>query len=267
MASDAAIGIFDSGMGGLSVLREIERALPSERLLFVADSAHAPYGDREPEYVQRRAHVIAEFFLQRDVKAIVVASNTTTAAAAELLRARLDPPVVAVEPAVKPAAAVTKTGVIGVLATSGTLASRRFATLRERVADGVEVVIQPCPGLVEQVEAGDLGGPETRRLIRRYVRPLVAAGADTIVLGSTHYPLLSALIGAEAGPGVTLVETGPAVARQLGRVLRERELANDAPAPARDARFWTSGDPERVHVVAGKILGRPVRFHRLPEPA
>jgi glutamate racemase len=263
MASDAPVGIFDSGMGGLSVLREIERTLPSERLLFVADSAHAPYGDRAPEYVQRRAHVISEFFLQHEAKAIVVASNTTTAAAAELLRATFALPVVAVEPAVKPAAAATKSGVIGVLATSGTLASRRFATLRERVADGVEVVIQPCPGLVEQVEAGDLSGPTTRRLVDRFVGPLVAAGADTIVLGSTHYPLLSGLIRDEAGPGVTLVETGPAVARQLGRILRERGLANDAATPAELARFWTSGDPERVHAVAGKILGRPVRFQHL----
>src|SRR5690606_34331294 len=192
--SEAAIGVFDSGVGGLSVLREIRAQLPAEDLLYVADSGAAPYGERTEEFIRGRVRAIVEFFLRRQVKAIVVACNTATAVAVELIRSQYDIPVVAVEPAVKPAAALTKSGVIGVLATSRTLSSERFARLAGNYGEGVTVLLQACPGFVEQVEKGELDSVETRGLVQRYVGPLIDQGVDTLVLGCTHYPFLRAAI-------------------------------------------------------------------------
>ena len=196
----APIGVFDSGVGGLSVLREIRRELPFEDLLYVADSGHAPYGDKSPEAIEARATAIAEFLIGEGAKAVVVACNTATGAAARLLRARYPVPIVAMEPAVKPAVELTRTGVVGVLATRRTLASNSFTVLLGRIGGAAEILLQPCPGLVERVEAGDLDGDATRALLRDYLGPLIERGADTIVLGCTHYPHLRPLIGELAGP-------------------------------------------------------------------
>jgi glutamate racemase len=183
-----AIGVFDSGVGGLSVLRHIRQLLPNERLLYVADSAHVPYGDKSKAYIEARSLRIARFLQQQGADAIVIACNTASAAAAATLRSQFEMPVIAMEPAVKPAVAASRNGIVGVLATTGTLASARFAALLERYAGAGEIITQGCPGLVEQVENGELNGMHTRALIERYTAPLLARGADTLILGCLTTP-------------------------------------------------------------------------------
>ena len=251
------IGIFDSGVGGLSVLREIHAGLPDESTLYVADSAHAPWGDKPRTFVRERGLAIAEFLIELGVKAIVIASNTGTAGAAEALRQHLAVPVVAMEPGIKPAAAATRSGIVGAIVTSTMSESERMASLLDRFGRGVRVINQPVPGLVEHVEAGDLDSDELRRLIEGYIRPLLEAGADTIVLGSTHYVFLKPLIAEIAGDGIALIDTGAAVARQLGRVMAERGLLTPT-GSKREERFWTSGDPARSAEVMAALLGRQV---------
>jgi glutamate racemase len=255
------IGVFDSGVGGLSVLREIRRELPHEDLLYVADSGHAPYGDKTLAYIERRALTIADFLLERDAKALVVACNTATGAAARLLRERYAVPVIAMEPAVKPAVARSRSGVVGVLATRQTLASDKFAALLAS-QEGAEVLAQACPGLVERVEAGDLEGEETRTLLTGYLEPLLTRGADTLVLGCTHYPHLAPLISELAGPAVAVLDSGAAVARQVRRRLAETGLL--APPRAGRAFFWTSGDPGRLYPVLARLWGGDVDLAPLP---
>ncbi|GCE09943.1 glutamate racemase [Dictyobacter aurantiacus] len=264
MDTSAPIGVFDSGMGGLTVLQALRQALPQERLLYVADSSHAPYGDKSLEYIQQRALTLTHFLLEQGVKALVIASNTTTAASVDFLRSTFPVPIVAVEPALKLAVASTRTGVVGALVTVATSQSTRFTTLLERFRQDVKVIIQPAPGLVEQIEMGELTGSATRALIERYVTPLLAAGADTIVLGSTHYPHLRPLIAEVAGPEVVLIDTGEAVARQLHRVLEARELLNEDPTPG-DVQFWTSGDTQLAQQVISLLWGTPVGVQQLPE--
>ena len=235
------IGVFDSGLGGLSVLREIRALLPNENLIYIADSAWCPYGGRPPEVIVERSSHLTECLLERGAKLVVVACNTATIAAVEHLRATYPVRFVGMEPAIKPAVAASKRGLVGVLATGAALSGQKFLKLVEQHAGGVRVITQPCPGLVERVEAGDLGGPETRALADRYVSPLLEAGVDVIVLGCTHYPFLRPLIAGLAGPDITLVETGAAVARQAARVLAADGLANDRAAPG-SIRFLTTGD-------------------------
>lgn len=263
MDASAPIGVFDSGMGGLTVLQAIRKVLPQERLLYIADSAHAPYGDKSLEYIQQRAFTLTRFLLEHGTKALVIASNTTTVAAADLLRSTFPVPIVAVEPALKLAAASTKTGVVGVLVTVVTSQSTRFAALLERFKQDVNVIIQPAPGLVEQIETGDLASPATRALVERYITPLLFAGADTIVLGSTHYPHLRPLITEIAGPEVVLIDTGEAVAHQLRRVLEARELLNEDPAPG-DEQFWTSSDTQPAQQIISLLWGTSVGVLQLP---
>lgn len=278
-SSTRPIGVFDSGVGGLSVLRHIRAALPAEDLLYVADSAHAPYGVKSPQFIEARALAIAEFLVARDAKALVVACNTATAAAISRLRERFDLPIVGMEPAVKPAAEATRSGVIGVLATSGTLESEKFADLVGRFGSRARVIVQPCPGLVEQVEQGDLAGPATRRLLEGFVAPLLAAGADTLVLGCTHYPFLAPLLRELAGPQVALIESGAAVARQLARRLAETDFSSDiTPASGHESslnlrfpsaqrqgteRFFSSGEPGLLEALLPRLWGGSAEVERL----
>jgi glutamate racemase len=264
MNTSAPIGVFDSGVGGLSVLHDIRAALPGEDLIYVADSGHVPYGSKSQEYIQQRSILLSQFLMEQGAKAIVVACNTATAAAARLLRARFSLPIVAMEPAVKPAAAATRSGVIGVLATVGTIKSAQLAALLERFGRGIEVVTQPCPGLVEQVEAGDLAGPETRALLERYIAPLMERGVDTIVLGCTHYPFLRPLIADIVGPDVALIDTGAAVARQLQRVLSAQCLSSGRAEPGGE-QFWTSADPQAALPVFACLWRKDVGVRRLPQ--
>jgi glutamate racemase len=238
------------------VLREIRRELPAEDLIYVADSAHAPYGDRDAGFIISRAVALFAFLLGKGAKAVVVASNTVTGVAVDALRARYQIPIVAIEPAVKPAAAITHSRIVGVLATTQTLASPRFARLVEAHASGIQVVTQGCPGLVEQVESGELASRETESLVRRYVEPLVAKGADTIVLGCTHYPFLADAIGEAAGAGVTIVDPAVAVARELRRRLQAVDLLAPDGAAQGTTVFLTTGDAERMRRVIGQ-LGLP----------
>jgi glutamate racemase len=258
----APVGIFDSGVGGLSVLREIRIAMPAESIDYVADSANAPWGDRPREFVRERASKIAQFLLTQGVKAIVIGSNTGTAGSAEALRSALSIPVVGIEPGIKPAVAATRTGVVGAIVPAAVSESDRLASLLDRFGSDVKVIVQPVPGLVEHVEAGDLDGPELKRMVEGYVRPMLDAGADTIVLGSTHYVFLKPVIAELAGPNVSLIETGAAVARQLARVLDERGLR--AEGSAGGERFWTSGDPATSGRVISSLLGREIRVEKLP---
>lgn len=241
MQTSAPIGVFDSGQGGVSVLREIRGRLAHEDLVYVADSAHVPYGGHDAAFILERSLGLSQHLVNGGCKAVVVACNTATAAAMPTLRERMPVPVIGIEPAVKPAAAATRSAVVGVLATIGTLRSARFAALLERFGDGIDVITEPCPGLVEQVEQGDFDGPETRTLIRRHLTPLLAAGADVVILGCTHYPFLRTLIESEAGPDVTVIDTGAAVARELERRLSALGLLTDTPTPG-TAQFFTTGD-------------------------
>ena len=173
VSTENPVGVFDSGVGGLSVLREIRNELPHEDLLYVADSAYAPYGDRSPELIQSRATAVVQFLINQQAKAVVVACNTATGIAIDSLRRQFPIPLVAIEPAVKPAAANTRSGVVGILATTQTLSSSKFSRLLAGYSDKIRFLVQSCPGLVEQVEKGELSSQETRSLVERYVRPLV----------------------------------------------------------------------------------------------
>lgn len=254
MDNSAPVGVFDSGVGGLSVLREIRRLLPRESLLYVADSGHVPYGEKSPEYIRERSRLIAEFLLGQGAKALVLACNTATVAAVAELRERYpELPIVGMEPAVKPAAAATRSGVVGVLATTGTLKSARFAALLDRFASDVRVVTQPCPGLVERIEAGELEAPATRELLRGFVAPLLAEGCDTLILGCTHYPFIKPLLRELVPGSVSLIDTGAAVARQLQRLLAQGGLL--AGGALRPTRYWSSGEPARMRRVLPILLG------------
>jgi glutamate racemase len=251
------IGVFDSGVGGLSVLKAIRTLLPHENLIYVADSAHVPYGNKSPEYIQQRSLVLTHFLLEQlHAKAIVVACNTATAAAVSLLREKFSVPIVGMEPAVKPAVAASKNKIIGVLATEGTLKSAQFAALLERFAANVSVITQPCHGLVEKVEQGDLTSAATRELVARYALPLVERGADTLILGCTHYPFLRDLIADIVGKHITLIDTGEAVARRLQNALTEKNLLNPTTAnPKSSAQFFTTGDVQEATRVMSQLWG------------
>lgn len=245
---EAPIGVFDSGVGGLSVLNEINQRLPNESLLYVADCGHIPYGEKSPEFIRQRCAVMADFFQQQGAKALVLACNTATVAAVADLRQRYPAwPIVGMEPAVKPAAAATRSGVVGVLATTGTLQSAKFAALLDRFANDVRVITQPCPGLVELIETGDLHSEALCTLLQGYVEPLLAAGCDTLILGCTHYPFLKPLLSQMLPASVILIDTGAAVARQLQRLLAERDLL--ACGPASDTQFWTSASAEHLRKI------------------
>ena len=232
---EAPIGVFDSGVGGLSVLAEIQRLLPNESLLYVADCGHIPYGEKTPEFIRQRCSVMAGFFREQGAKALVLACNTATVAGvADLRRDYPDWPIVGMEPAVKPAAAATRSGVVGVLATTGTLQSAKFAALLDRFATDVRVITQPCPGLVELIETGDLHSAAVAPVAGQVMSSrCLARGCDTIILGCTHYPFLKPLLKQMIPEDISLIDTGAAVARQLQRLLAERDLLAEGPAPSR----------------------------------
>ncbi len=256
MHNQAAIGVFDSGLGGISVLHEIRHLLPYESLIYIADSAHVPYGEKSAEFIVQRSIAISEFLLAQPVKAIVVACNTATAAAVTELRQRWpDVLIVGMEPAVKPAVQASKTGKIGVLATTGTLRSARFAALLERYASDVEVLTQPCPGLVELIEAGELNSPATRALLQTYVEPLLAADCDTLILGCTHYPLIKPLLRGLVSESVQLIDTGAAVARRLQSELGKQGLLAAAQSPV-DC-FYGSGELASIEHTLALLWPRP----------
>ena len=262
-ASALPIGVFDSGVGGISVLKHIRDLMPHENLIYVADSRHAPYGNQTPEFIQERSFWLAKFLLRQGVKALVVACNTATAAAVAGLRERYpDLTIIGMEPAVKPAVAATKTGVVGVLATSGTLKSAQFAALLEHYGQGVEVVTQACVGLVECVEKGALTSSSTKALLKQYVQPLLDAKADTIVLGCTHYPFVRTLIEELVGKDVVLIDTGAAVAKHLKNRLQENQLLR-ASDEVGGVSFWSNNERADTQGVISALWGDQVSVARL----
>jgi glutamate racemase len=259
-STNQAIGVFDSGVGGISVLKHIHALLPHEHLLYVADSKHAPYGNKTAQEITARCFELADFLIAKDVKALVVACNTATAAAIDAMRAKYDLPdfnftIIGMEPAVKPAAGATKNGIIGVLATVGTLKSAQFAGLLEAYGRDVKVVTQACVGLVECIERGELDTPETKALIRQYTAPLLAEGADTIVLGCTHYPFVKQVIREIVGDKITLIDTGAAVAKQLKRQLDEKGLLSESHQEA-EVTFWTNSEAKSAKQVIDSLWGK-----------
>lgn len=267
------IGIFDSGLGGLSVLRHIQQALPSEDLLYVADAGYAPYGGRPEHEIVARTVAVTEFLLKKGAKALVVACNTATAAAIKGVReVHPELPVVGVEPGLKPAAALTSSGVVGVMATAFTLRSQKFAQLHEQItqATGVRFLPQPCVGLVDLIERGDLDAPENVRklaaMVEQYVSPLLAQGADTIVLGCTHYPFVQHLIEASIHHAlrndVAIVDTGDAVARQLVRLLDQRGLKR-GDGETGTVEGFTTGELSRLAGAFTHLLKMQVEVSRI----
>jgi glutamate racemase len=250
------IGVFDSGVGGISVLQEIASTLPAHDLVYVADTAHVPYGTKPPDEIRRRSLAMVTFLITNlSCRAVVVACNTATTHAVDALRAHFpETPIVGMEPAVKPAAAASRSRVVGVLATGATLEGERFASLARRFTENVELLTQPCPGLVERVEAGDLDGPHTVALLREYTAPLLAGGADTLVLGCTHYPFLREPLQRIVGDAVTIIDTGSAVARRTAHVIAETEATAPTGRSGR-VTFYTTGDPDRVRPVIERLWG------------
>lgn len=258
MDRDRPIGVFDSGVGGLSILRALRAELPREEFVYFSDAGHAPYGEKGEDFVCDRSLAIAVDLLERHrIKSLVIACNTATAAAVHLLRARhTGLPVVGVEPALKPAAALTRTGQVAVLATRGTLASAKFQALRDSLQDQARFTLVPCDGLAAAIEADDQA--QVRALCARYTKEACCFGTapgeiDTLVLGCTHYPFAAEVFRELLGPDVQLVETGEPVARQTRRLLEAQSLLN--PAGSGTVRFHTSGSPEALQAAASRWLG------------
>jgi glutamate racemase len=245
------IGVFDSGVGGLSVLKALHQQLPDHDFLYVADSGHAPYGERSDEFITERTHRVASHLLAEGAGLLVLACNTATAVAATSLRQRwADLPIVAVEPGIKPAVTATRNGRIGVMATPATLRSEKFKRLLGAHGSGIEVHLQPCPGLAGLIEHGNPEASELLALVEQFSRPLIEAGVDTVVLGCTHYPFISAQIQAAFGAGVTLIDTADAVARQATRLLGP----DSNPKSPRRVSLQTTGDPTHLARLARRWL-------------
>lgn len=257
------IGIFDSGVGGLSVLRHIATQLPNEDLIYFADSGFAPYGDKPEEFVIGRSFKITDFLLKQNIKALVVACNTATAIAIHLLREKYpDLPIVGVEPGLKPAAARTISGTIGVMATERTLASNKFHVLHQLLNDqtGVHFIMQPCNGMADLIEHAELDSEPIFELVRRYLVPLLEQKADTIVLGCTHYPFVRHVIEKVAEENghtsLNFIDTGYPVARQLKHLLDIFELNRDknGTTTASSVAAFTSGDPGTISHLISRLL-------------
>ncbi len=253
----APVGVFDSGLGGLSVLREMRCLLPSEDTLYFGDSGYCPYGGRPPEFILGRSAAVTEYLVERGAKIIVVACNTATSVCIPELRTLFDVPIVAMVPAVKPAAAATRSGKIGVLATPLTVTGESLAALIREHARDTEVHAVPAPGLVELVEAGLLSGPQVEDALRPLLCPLLDRGVDTVVLGCTHYPFLRSAMTALSGPDLAIIDSGAAVARRTRHVLAEQGLLHTGDVPGR-LELFTSGEITHVSAVASRLLGEPV---------
>ena len=247
------IAVFDSGLGGLTVLRALQERLPQEDFFYFADTRFLPYGDRPEVFLKERGVLIAEALARRGAKALVIACNTATAAAAEAIRAASSLPIVALEPGVKPAAALTRSGVIGVLATTRTLQSERFQRLVGNHAPHLKVIAQACPGLAEAIETAGPESAEVAALLDVFVAPLATAGVDVMVLGCTHYPWVAEAIARRLPAGAALLDTGAPVARQLDRLLGTAGLLGGGNGRLTVA---TSGAPAKVSATVDRLWGR-----------
>jgi glutamate racemase len=257
------VGIFDSGVGGLSLLRCIREELPGEDLIYVADSGYAPYGDKPGEYIEKRSFAITEFLVSQNAKAIVVACNTATAAAIANMRETFHLPIIGMEPGVKPAIVASQSRTVGIMATTETLKSEKFRLLTGRFCNDCNIVTQACPGLVEQVEQIDIYGRKTVDLLKRYVNAILAKGADIIVLGCTHYLFLADVIREIAGKDVTVIDTGIAVAKEVRRRLKEAEILSDADKNGYE-QFWTSGNVINTGRIIKHLWNEDAVVNQLP---
>ena len=257
------IGIFDSGVGGLSVLRAVRVQMPEESVLYFGDQGHIPYGPRAMEQIRDFSETITNFLLERDAKLIIVACNTASAAALKFLREKFpDVPFVGMEPAVKPAAETTQTGKVGVLATPATFQGALYATVVERFANGVELFQNTCNGLVQQIEQGNLNGSETRKILEAALHPMLEKNIDTVVLGCTHYPFVIPLVQEIVGDKVRVIDPAPSVAKQAKRLLETGGLRND-PSTRSDVKFYTSGDPDALKDLLPGLLGEDGSVERV----
>jgi len=249
------IGVFDSGLGGLSVLREIRALLPHESLLYVADSRHAPYGEKPESFVEARTLQVCDWLISQGCKALVIACNTATMHAVQAVRARFPTlPVIGVEPGLKPAAAASHSKVVGVLATASTLKSDKFNRLLTSLQQDSRFVCEAGLGLVPLIEQGDISSPDMRARLQTLLAPMLDAGADTLVLGCTHYPFLTQTIREMVGERLAIVDTGVAIARQLARKLAEFDLAAAPNAAPRD-RYVSTRDAAHLRSMAAALLG------------
>ena len=263
IGASAPVGVFDSGFGGLSVLKTMRELLPGESFLYVGDHHYLPYGDKSDTQILRRSFIISNFLMRHNVKALVVACNTATAVAVNEMRRKLQLPIVAMEPAIKPAVSHSSNGKIGVLATEGTLGSHRFADLIQRFSEGAQIITQACSGLVETIEEVGPMAAHTQELVGRYTRALLEQQVDAIVLGCTHYSFVRSTVEKLAGPGVGVLDAGPAVAQQLARRLADsRLLAN--PALAGQVRFYTSGAADAVQPSVERLWSAGSVVQKLP---
>lgn len=258
----APIGVFDSGVGGLSVLRHIQAQLPHEDLMYFADSGFAPYGNKPEQVVAERSLAVARFLIEHGAKAIVVACNTATVAAIKMLRAHYsEMPIVGVEPGLKPAAALSRNGKIGVMATEVTLAGEKFLLLREQIssASKAHFLLQGCPGLVEQIERGECDTATTDEMLQKFILPLLVLGADTLVLGCTHYPFVRAsierIVRQATTREVVLVDTGDAVARQLARLLAAGDRLNPGMGDKARLQAFTTASATALSAAFSALLG------------
>jgi glutamate racemase len=248
------IGIFDSGVGGLSVLRSLQKQMPNESIIYLGDQGHVPYGARPMEEIQKFSVGIVRFLLEQGAKIIVVACNTASAAALVHTREAFpDVQIVGMEPAVKPAAEITKTGKVGVLATPATFQGALYASVVERFGAGVELFQNTCAGLVSQIEKGELDTKATRDILGDALLPMLEKNIDTVVLGCTHYPFVIPLIQEIVGKDVRVIDPAPAIARQTQRLLDVQNIRNNSDRKGR-VKMYTSGDPEVVRAVSFKLL-------------
>ena len=248
------VGVFDSGVGGLSVLREIHRLIPQIPLFFIADQAHVPYGKRQLDEIRSFSLAISRFLLSKGARLIVAACNTASAAALSALRETLpETPFVGMEPAVKPATRQTDNGIVGVLATPATFQGRMYSTLVERFAQNVRLLTNTLPGLVEAVERGELDSPATRSILENAIKPMLAQGADTLVLGCTHFPFVLPLIREIAGPDVKVIDPAPAIARRTAYLLEQSNISFAAGAEVQPV-FATTGDSAQFRNAIHNLL-------------
>jgi glutamate racemase len=256
------IGMMDSGVGGISVLNHIRQRLPHESIYYVADSLYAPYGNKSPAEITERCFAITDFLIAQGIKALVVACNTATAASIQAMREKYDLPIIGMEPAVKPAVKASRNGVIGVLATVGTIKSAQYAALLANYGEGVKVFAQGCVGLVECVERGELAEDTTLKLVKSYLQPLLDNHADTIVLGCTHYPFLRPLIEQIVGSNVAVIDTGEAVSVQLQKKLIEQDLLMPSAGDAKVV-FWTNSQSTTAPAVIQALYGSVANIEQL----
>lgn len=265
MSSEQPIGIFDSGIGGLSVLHHIRELLPAEDLIYVSDRAHLPYGTKTSSFILGRSEYIVDFLVQQGVKAVVIACNTATAVAVAHLRQRYSLPIIGMEPGVKPATARSRNGLIGVLATEGTLTSGKFQNLVAQHSNGADIYYCPCHGWVEAIEHNGASHVKTIELVEQALIPVLEKGVDTLVLGCTHYPFLKDTIEKVAGPSIAIIDTGEPVADHLRRRLSDGNLLSSNPYPGSIA-YWCSAPPGKTQALITRIQGQPCTVKQLPQP-